>query len=201
MTKPNEEMSTKHQRLTIDELLNLHTDAEVRATVEGIADKPELVKITPWFPDTGCLCGLAIMLPKASIADVTLTGDTHICCGKTLRVVELHFVKGTSIGIEELFAQLSAKALTQSTLIHEQQHGSAISQRGTRQPRTARYFNPPRDPPRLVHCEDMYSDCLAECAMGAIFDDYSQCICLCRNLFCFCSRRCIPEICDSGFIR
>jgi hypothetical protein len=98
------------KRISIDELLNEQSNPSLQATVEKIEGNEDLVKVTPWTASGGCLCHLAINIPKASLEGATATGNTHVCCGKSLRVVELHFKKDHKISLEDLFQQIQTKS-------------------------------------------------------------------------------------------
>lgn len=104
-----EEISSK-KMMSLDELLTQQSEITLRATVEAIKGDADMVELTPYTSGVGCLCHLSINLPRASIKAVSPTGETHLCCGKTLRVVEIYFHEGQHIPLDVLFAQLSAKA-------------------------------------------------------------------------------------------
>lgn len=113
--------------LSIDEFLKDQSSSKFTATVEAIEDKPDLVKVTPWVAASRtCLCHLAINVRKSSLEGVTPTGDTHVCCGKSLKIVELHFKKGETLTAEDVFSQLSASARG-SAESHHTGHGQLPS--------------------------------------------------------------------------
>lgn len=64
------------------------------------------MKITPWAPNSGCLCHASIEIPKEVVATVKPTEDTHNCCGHFLRVCEIQFKAGARIALENVFAQI-----------------------------------------------------------------------------------------------
>ncbi len=99
-----------NEKISVDDLLTGQAKPMFTATVETIEGEPDKVKITPWTAAAGCLCHLSINIIKASLIGVTPTGETHVCCGKTLKVVELHFKKDESIRLEDVFGQLSVSA-------------------------------------------------------------------------------------------
>jgi hypothetical protein len=102
-------MATDH--VSLEEFLKDQSTPRFTATIEAVEGKPDVVKVTPWAAASGqCFCHLAINVRKSAFKLVTLTGDTHVCCGKTLKVVELHFKKGETISAEELFTQLRGSA-------------------------------------------------------------------------------------------
>lgn len=94
------------QAISVDELLDVQKNLlGCPATIESVEGKPGVVKITPWV-DGKCQCRLAIEVPKTSIRQVTPTGETHKCCGKGLRVVEIQFKEGSTISLKDVFSQL-----------------------------------------------------------------------------------------------
>lgn len=113
------------EKMSLDELLSHQSLLTSVATVEAVEDEENLVKITPWVRGVGCLCNLALKLPKESIASVTPTGDMHFCCGKSLRVVEINFNEGSSISLRDLFAQLMQSAQGQQ---QQQQQAAGVHQ-------------------------------------------------------------------------
>jgi hypothetical protein len=96
--------------MAVDQLLAQQEQAKPLATIAPVEGKPDLVKVTPWLESTGCFCASALVLPKAVIASVSLTGETHHCCGKSLRVVEVTFAKGAQVAVADVFAQAAAPA-------------------------------------------------------------------------------------------
>lgn len=104
------------EQISVDDLLASQSKARFNATVEAIEGEPDLVKITPWTATAGCLCHLSMNILKASLMGVTPTENTHLCCGKMLKVVELNFKKGESIKLEDVFGQLSASARDASSV-------------------------------------------------------------------------------------
>lgn len=109
------------KRFSIDELLSEQSNPSFQATIEKVEGKDDLVKVTPWTASAGCLCHLAINIPKASLDGATPTGDMHVCCGKSLKVVELHFGKEHTITLEDLFQQIHTKSVTRAQHSHHPQ--------------------------------------------------------------------------------
>jgi hypothetical protein len=97
-------------RISIDELLAHQESPPLRATVEPVEGTPDAVTVTPWAPAGGCLCHGALEVPKDAIEWVAMTGETHLCCGKTLPVVELGFAQDATVRVEDAFRRLSANA-------------------------------------------------------------------------------------------
>jgi hypothetical protein len=98
------------EKMSLDEHLSAQTKQPCIATVEVINDSPEFVKVTPWVRGGGCLCSMALRLPKSAIASVSPTGDAHYCCGKALRVVAVEFKEKSTIGLSDLFGQIMHSA-------------------------------------------------------------------------------------------
>jgi hypothetical protein len=104
--------TTRSSKMSIDELLNQQTSVGLTATVEPIADEPTLIKVTPFTPQAGCLCNLAMRVPKDTISHVISTGQAHFCCGKQLLIVEVHFRDDASLSPKTVFEQLHHAALS-----------------------------------------------------------------------------------------
>jgi hypothetical protein len=188
-----------NEKISVEELLSSQSKSSCSATVEAVEGQPDLVKITPWTAAAGCLCHLAVNIPKASLAGVTPTGDTHVCCGKTLKVVELHFKKGESITLEELFSQLHRSA---SKSTHES--GSGATEPFYELGHTPPGYGEPR-PPSGLHwppirpitdpwqkrslyasghawCIESYDNCLSRCQHS--YDPWCSCRCRQSNAIC-----------------
>jgi hypothetical protein len=162
-----------------------------------VESSPDLVKITPWTAKAGCQCKLSIEIPKASLAGVTPTGDTHLCCGKTLKVVVLHFAEGHTIKFDDLFGQLMKSATSkghkkpgESALLGNQlgdwlqRIGRSDEQSSRRQfprPRSRRIQGGPTPTPspdfwHELGCELWWIACLHSCDQ----EDFGEtCRCLC----------------------
>jgi hypothetical protein len=100
------------KRLSLDDFLKEQDKATNKVTIEPIADKQDSVKLTPYIGGKGCQCNLSISVPRAAIKLVEPTGEIHLCCGKTLRVVQVEFAEGHSISYPEMLAQLSTRPLS-----------------------------------------------------------------------------------------
>ena len=112
-------MTTNH--VGLEEFLRDQSTPRFTATIEAVDGKPDVVKVTPWAATTRqCFCHLAIDVRKTAFESVTPTGDTHVCCGKTLKVVEVHFKKGETIAAEEIFTQLRDSAHRAAASSHEE---------------------------------------------------------------------------------
>jgi len=96
---------------SIDDFLARQSVSEISSTIEPIEGKPDSVKLTPWTPESGCLCHLSMTIKKSALEGVISTGQTHICCGKTLKVAQLRFKKGETLPLEHVFNQLRSAAL------------------------------------------------------------------------------------------
>jgi hypothetical protein len=97
-----------NDEIEIDDLLREQeeTGNAFHVTIERTPDDDERVKITPYRADTGCLCIDAIVVPKQSIETAKRTGETHLCCGKTLQVVEVTFSDAV---LGDIFSQIASK--------------------------------------------------------------------------------------------
>jgi hypothetical protein len=192
------------KRMPLDAFLDEQSKAKAKfvATVEGDESKPDLVTVTPWVAGKGCLCKLAVKVPKSAIETVTPTGQSHHCCNKVLKVVEVHFKDGESISLNELFDQLLESAVSGHSHQDEPFPRQDDFQTGHRA------FPPPRQgfqaghggfrPPQSLfwwpwewwkvyhtaQCQNNLRNCQANCA----FADYPEtCNCNCENSFRICT--------------
>lgn len=101
------------QTISVDELLSQQSRDIFKATIEPLEDD-SMVSVTPYIIGRGCQCQFALRLSKSAIAGVTPSGETHICCGKTLLVVAISFAAGQSISITDVFKQLTANSSSPS---------------------------------------------------------------------------------------
>jgi hypothetical protein len=195
-----------NEKISVDDLLNSQSKSSFSATVEAVEGQPDLVKVTPWTAAAGCLCHLSVNINKASLAGVTPTGETHVCCGKTLKVVELHFKKGESITLEDVFGQLHRSA---SKATHEEGSGAASPMyapgRGPQAIPPVWGWDPPWLTQLLINqlshhplwhsrlapapgitraslCESSYSRCLESCQHS--IDPWCTCRCRQSNALC-----------------
>lgn len=173
------------KKISIDELLTSQSRAGLRATLTAVDGQPEMVKVTPYLPGKGCQCRSAIKVLKTAIEDLTTTDETHACCGKILRVVEVSFKKDASVPVASLIEQMTAAKLEPDDegmdiwdivhLLRDQLRGR-LDQIGfgENDPPT-----PPPIPPRV--CQDRLQKCLSRA-----FSAQAQCECFnrfyrCRN--------------------
>lgn len=153
----------------LEEFLRDQSAPRFTATIEAVEGKPDLVKVTPWAATTRqCFCHLAINVRKSAFESVTPTEDTHVCCGKTLTVVELHFKKGETISAEEIFAQLRDSAHRAAGSSHDEREqvfsnpmpGRSFDQHGLAASSLYRFRqggstpHPPWNCEGLSHCAD-----------------------------------------------
>lgn len=106
------------KEISLDELLSQQQQGLFLATVEPVEDQPEDCKLTPWVEGQGCLCSLAVVIPRAAISSVKLTENRHYCCGKLLFVVEINFQQGSSIKLDDLFSQMMKSATSSRQAVH-----------------------------------------------------------------------------------
>ena len=152
----------------VDEFLKTAAPAaKFLATIEATTD-PLLVKVTPWL-NGDCRCDASLTVPKAAIADVKATNDTHSCCGKRLIVGDVTFADGNA-SLPHIFDQLLARRAPVAT---------TMSARGQRDATT-----------RLTAGGDCAEDCYEEfrwcrenCGNG--FPCYT-----CKNYLMGCLRNC-----------
>jgi hypothetical protein len=135
----------------IDEFIASQSASVNMATIEPIDGKPDFVKVTPWTQMSGCLCHLALEVKKSSLDSLTPTGDTHICCGKTLKVVELHFKKSETLAIDDVFGQIQKSAAKLS------------STHTAPQPDYAPGHGPGNDPQPPFNCAALSRSCAENC--------------------------------------
>ena len=112
------------QSISLDDFLeNQSNQPETRMTIEAVEGKADYVKVTPWSPHAGCLCDYAVSVPKSSIETVTPTGDTHLCCNKSLKVVTIKFSAKHQFTLNDIFQELVASYGVSSHL-----HGSPLTE-------------------------------------------------------------------------
>ena len=102
---------TATKRLSVEQLLEVQSRQPFKGTIEAVEGRSETVKLTPWLPRAGCLCDMSFVIPSSAIDFVTATEEVHMCCGKSLHVVEVGFVQNATIRVEDLFGQISSKAM------------------------------------------------------------------------------------------
>jgi hypothetical protein len=112
--------------ISLSDLLLSQKQAGTMATIETVESDDTAIKITPWIPNVGCHCNSALTVKKVSIKELKLTGESHVCCGKRLKVVEVSFKSDAVIPIEELFAQKTKEAI--SAAAQNSSHVSPASQ-------------------------------------------------------------------------
>lgn len=96
------------------------------ATVEPTPDSKESVHVTPWRADTGCLCPLAITVPKSAIDHLVITDEQHTCCGKRQRVVEVHFKESHHPVADAISQQVHRMPVRKSVDAMDQRGAAAI---------------------------------------------------------------------------
>ena len=110
--------------LSVDEFLDKQGQSILKATVELVDNDPASVKITPWASGIGCPCQFGIKVQKSVIDSVVPTGETHLCCGKQLQIVEVHFSTGGTLPAHDVFSQLAASVAALKSEAHSV-HASA----------------------------------------------------------------------------
>jgi hypothetical protein len=137
------------------------------ATIEAVPGDPTRVNLTPWLAASGCLCGAELLVEKNHIAHVERTPHQHVCCGKTLKVVSVHFNEPYGCVWQTIFHQLATRVVSSTAPAN-------------RDPRTWRAVD--SEPPE-------------GCQENAILH-YKQCINSCRNRTNpgFCRARCEHQL-------
>jgi hypothetical protein len=177
-------------KLSIDDVLKTQSSSALRATVEAVEEKSDFVKITPWMGAGGCLCHLAIQLKKTSLDGVTVTSDTHVCCGKTLKVVELHFKKDAAIMLDDLFQQLHSNATNTNLSEHHSRGLTASSPFDLARVASREALGVLN--PRASRCFPKYASCIS--GINPFMDQRTQ-FCLCANELKICTGQGVQEIC------
>lgn len=116
------------QKIDLEDLLQEQDSSALLATVEPVANDPNLVKLTPWAEASGCNCHAAIQIPKSSIAALYDSGHTHWCCGKRLKVMEVELDEKKSIPVTQVVDQLSQRIQHQSMQPQSINTGPGIAQ-------------------------------------------------------------------------
>ena len=188
------------EQLTVEDLLEAQSHPSFRATVEAIAGDTAHVRVTPWVRSSGCLCHLALKIPRSAIRSLALTGDLQACCGKSLQVVQVDFAEGASMNLSELYGQLGEAAARQA-------HGTPYAHAGPALYGPTAFGNAsprphPTPPPRpSQRCVEDYAEAYAQCVVTYMFGDephtggLQTCLCNAKNRFCFCAHTCLPQIC------
>lgn len=103
-------MQKNKSAISIDELLKQQTSQQNTfiATIQA-TDDDNRIKITPYYPENGCMCSKSITVNKNTIESVTPTGETHFCCGKKLAVVEINFKENAKIDLSDIISQIIEK--------------------------------------------------------------------------------------------
>jgi hypothetical protein len=96
-----------NERVGIDEFIERQRGRGRRAVIAEIPADETHVKVTPYAAGADCLCEAALRLPKAAIAAVTITDETHVCCGQATPVVEIEFHDGL---VADIFSQVAESA-------------------------------------------------------------------------------------------
>jgi hypothetical protein len=86
-------------------------DRGVTVTVQRIQDDEDHVEVTPWDAKGGCMCVLALRVPKAAIDTVSPTGETTKCSGEEFDLAQLDFKDGAE-SWSDVLSQLKGIAQT-----------------------------------------------------------------------------------------
>src|SRR5689334_3497387 len=81
----------------------------VKFTIEELPDT-KMVKVTPYVPFLGCVCQLALTLPKLVLIVIRPTGEYVACCGKRLQLAEITFAPEAKVDLGDVLGQLTSAA-------------------------------------------------------------------------------------------
>jgi hypothetical protein len=154
-------------KISLDQLLQRQEKSSaLRATIESIDGNNDVVKITPYVANVGCLCSFAINIPKKFIKTVSPTGENHICCGKQLIVVSIEFTDDGK-AYSDIMSQLQSNAGngTHSHSHHPPQQNTAQLLAPTWMPAHSPQFQQGGLHPSLV-CPFGYDACIGACGQG-----------------------------------
>jgi len=98
------------KEVSLEELLAEQSKTITLATIETVPEKADFVKVTPWIVGRGCMCRLALEVPKRDIVNIVLSKHSHSCCDKSRSVVEVEFREGSVLPVADVFANLSRLA-------------------------------------------------------------------------------------------
>lgn len=95
------------EKLSVEAFLGMQREAgeSITAIIEPVANDDSRVKVTPYAPSGGCMCHAALTVLKTAIDSVTVTDESHFCCGERHTVVEVAFADRT---LADVFKQLVA---------------------------------------------------------------------------------------------
>lgn len=95
---------------SVTEFLKDQDAGHLVATIERVQGEPGMVKVTPWVPNSGCLCHHSITVAEKSFKSVHPTGQSQYCCGKHLKVVEIQFKDDATMNTAEVFGHVARAA-------------------------------------------------------------------------------------------
>lgn len=158
------------ERIELEDLLRDQdrATAALEATIEPVDDDPDRVRITPFVPNVGCMCSVALTVRKEAIGSLVRTDEHHKCCGKTLGVVEVELTDET---LKDVFSQLvNAMSMNIPTPHHPpaSQDDPFSARTGRRALRSRWGFGVSRN----LKCQEDYEAC-----MGSAYDEFDRCMC------------------------
>jgi hypothetical protein len=161
----------------VDEFLKSQeaSGSEFLAVIEGVADKADIVTVTPWAESSGCACHLAIQVRKIDIESLVPTGEVHHCCDKRLRVAMIRFRKDASVSLAAVFSQLAKSMPVSSPAAVDDYVGH--SHDDDSQP----HYKQLPGPGKFDRCVAQYERCLDTCTLAPSNLAARQCRCLCRT--------------------
>lgn len=96
-------------KMSLDEYLEAEEPSSARVVLDLVPDAPDLVRVSRWSAGGGCGCGRGFDVPRALIASVRPTGETHFCCGGTHRVCTVEWAPGASVPVANLLSSASSE--------------------------------------------------------------------------------------------
>jgi len=181
--------------------------------IDALHRNNEEIRITPLGLDSRCQCKNAFTVHRSSILEIDQTGETGDCCGENRDVYRIVFNDRHVDSTRRMNPNLSQNKGRriqqgfQSQLRHSGQYQGytplPISSNGYGQyadsynPVATNLVPPPIPSPR-DSCETRWERCNDRCYNLPTLPQFLQCMCNCRNSYCFCSRTCWPEQCSAG---
>ncbi|MFC4115143.1 hypothetical protein [Nonomuraea zeae] len=163
------------ESISVDDLIAQQEQQGLPSIVEAVADRPDHVKITPYAAGAGPLRSYAFVVPKDAVETLTVTEESHTCCGRRTPVVETTFADPI---LNDVLRQLSKAFPREVPRRSPRAAGPAPRSRRPRRVRT--------DP---FYCDVLYQECYGYCAdqypdggpefdrcTSACADDYWDCL-------------------------
>ena len=156
---------------TVDDFLKTQyaPPTSLRATIEATSS-PDAVRITPVSRDGGCPCGSSLDIPKSAILEVIATDEYRLCCGVSLRIVNVEFVPEAAI-LHSVFAQLATRVAGRAASARTEAHDAL--------------YDPNAEPRRFMRCKfPELDECYETCQSQPAGRDRRICILSCQQQWC-----------------